>query len=350
MASGSVLDVVQDLGGIHAQLFSAAELALWARLQHMPPDAVQEALWERRSLVKTWAMRGTLHLVASVDFPLLVAALRTRQRYLEPAWLTYQGVTRDEIEAITQGVRLALDGQCLTREQLAFEVARQTHAAHLEDKLRSGWGDLLKPAAYQGYLCFGPSQGRNVTFVRPDQWLGTSQEYETEEALRAVIRRYLAAYGPATPEDFARWWGMKPREARILFHQLGDTLTTVDVEGWKAWMLTTVVEQIQTLSFRQSVQLLPGFDPYVVALFHHKTSLLPEMFQGRVYRTAGWVSPVLLVNGRIAGVWHYEKRGQRVMAQMEPFRVLDPGVTQTIQEEVNRLGAFLGAPIEVIYS
>lgn len=163
---------------------------------------------------------------------------------MEPAWLNYQGVTRDKSEAVTEGVRAALDGRSLTREQLAAEAARVTHTSHPQDKLRSGWDDLLKSAAYRGYLCFGPSQVRTVTFACPDQWFSSWREYDSAEALATAAREYLAAYGPAPPEDFSRWWRMKPREARKLFQQLGEDFTTVEVEGWTAWMLAMVVKRM----------------------------------------------------------------------------------------------------------
>ena len=68
-------------------------------------------------------------------------------------------------------VAKALDGEALTREELAAEVARITKSPGLADKLLGSWGSTLKPATYQGKLCFGPDRGRNVTFVRPDRWL-----------------------------------------------------------------------------------------------------------------------------------------------------------------------------------
>ena len=104
--------------------------------------------------------------------------------------LKYLGLTLDDMEAIITGTRDALDGQCLTREELADAVAEKTGKPQLREKMRSGWGSLLKPAAYHGYLCFGPNRGTNVTFVRPDQWIGAWQEYDPQEALLEVARRH----------------------------------------------------------------------------------------------------------------------------------------------------------------
>ncbi|HEU5200460.1 MAG TPA: winged helix DNA-binding domain-containing protein [Ktedonobacterales bacterium] len=345
-----LLEVANDLIGIQAQVLSSAELALWARVQDMPPDALSNALWKQRVLIKTWAMRGALHLFTAAEFPLVAATLRTRQP-ITAAWLKYYQLSTEEPMVIINGVRSALDGRCLTREQLAAEVARITGLSRLEEVLRSGWGDLLKPAAYQGYLCFGPNQERNVTFVRPDQWLGSWEEYDSDEALTTIIRRYLAAYGPATYQDFAHWWGMRSfPKVRAAFQRLGAEAIEVSVEGRNAWALASMVEQIDDLPPAPAVRLLPGFDTYTIGALPHIEYLLPGPLKDRISRTSGWISPVLLVAGRMAGVWRHEKRGQRVMMQIDPFLPLDAAVKKSIQEEADRLGVFLGAPVEVTYT
>ncbi|MFN8374344.1 MAG: crosslink repair DNA glycosylase YcaQ family protein [Anaerolineae bacterium] len=105
-------------------------------------------------------MRGTLHLMLAEDLPLYVAASSsTRDSYTKPAWLKYHGVTLDEIRAIIAAVPEVLDGRVLTREELADAIATATHSPHIRELLLSGWGALLKPAAYHGYLCFGPESG-----------------------------------------------------------------------------------------------------------------------------------------------------------------------------------------------
>src|ERR1044071_2394894 len=97
----------------------------------------------------------------------------------------------------------------------------------------------LGEAALQGDLCYGPPQGTQVTFVRPDQWLGSEgteivhRDLTSEEALAEVFRRYLRAYGPATPHDFAQWFYLPPRVARDLATRLQDELQEVAVESYR---------------------------------------------------------------------------------------------------------------------
>lgn len=190
------LDTTSTTCGRHAHVRSSAELTLWARTDGLPPGTVERALWHDRTLVKTWAMRGTLHLLAVSDLPFYVAAQGAlKPRHHADAWQRYYGVTSDEAEAKRAAIRAALDGQQLTREELADAVARHTGAAHLAEKLRGGFGDLLKPAAFRGDLCFAPTSGKRVRFVRPDPFLpdrpsGALPDPET--AMAEVLRRYLA--------------------------------------------------------------------------------------------------------------------------------------------------------------
>src|SRR5262249_31623022 len=80
-APGEFMRVVSDICGLHAQLRSSAELSLWARIDGLTRDAVSEALWQHRALVKLWAMRGTLHLLPSAELGLWLAALGTQSKH-----------------------------------------------------------------------------------------------------------------------------------------------------------------------------------------------------------------------------------------------------------------------------
>src|SRR5262249_22078045 len=110
-----LLEVAGDLIGIQAQVLSSAELALWARVQSLPPGTLATLLWEKRSLVKTWSMRGTLHLFVASEFPQIAAALRNRY-HITGAWLKYLDIpSKEVVMTIMLGIQSALDGRSLTR-------------------------------------------------------------------------------------------------------------------------------------------------------------------------------------------------------------------------------------------
>ena len=344
-----MLAVASRLCGLHAQLMSSAELTLWARVEDLDREAVQRALWKDRTLVKTWAMRGTLHLLPADELPLWHAALGTSPRYLRAkAWQKYLGITLDELQRLTEAIGAALEGKVMTREELCREVVRLTGSAAFGAKLaESSWGTVLKPAAFTGRLCFGPSLGQRVRFTRPDTWLSAKAKPVDPHAARATIaRRFLAAYGPATYHDLARWWnGGGITTARQWIAALGDEVAAVDLEGTPAWMLASHAREALSLIPARSVRLLPGFDQYVIGASYHAAHLLPGDFRARVYRPQGWISPVLLVNGRMHGTWRYVLKGSRVEVVVEPLVTMPAWVRRAAAQEAEHLSAFLGGAL-----
>ena len=199
LGSRSLRRVAKDLGGIQAQVHSAAELQCAMRVEGLAPDALDRALYKSKTLVKTWMMRGTVHYLDADDLPVWVSASATRRTWNKPYWQKAFGLSAKDVEAAIEIIPKALNGACLTREAVADEVHRITGNAALDELMRAGWGSILKIVAAEGGLCFGPSEGRNVTFTRPDQWL---REWRapppTEAAIKEGCQRHLASHGPAT--------------------------------------------------------------------------------------------------------------------------------------------------------
>ena len=336
--------MVTDISGLHAQVMSSAELAAAVRVDGLAPGTVATALWSDRSLVKTWAMRGTLHLLTAGDYPLYAAALSNRRFDLDGPWLKYHGLLASDVPALVDAVSAALDGRQLTREELGGEVVRRLGDSKWEALLASGWGAVLKPVAFQGRLCFGPSDGNRVTFVRPDQWIGPFERLDPVESLTEIARRFLTAYGPARVEEFARWWGVQPKAVRPVL-KVDHGFVQVEVEGAKpAWTVpqATVVDDGTPV-----VRLLPSFDPYTVAVRHNGQRPITGAEKDLVYRKAGWISPVLVVDGEIAGVWEHKEEKGRLSVRISPFARVSPAVADLATVEAERLATYLGLPADI---
>jgi Winged helix DNA-binding domain len=347
-----MLKMASELCGLHAQVMSSAELTLWARVEGLGPDAVKKALWEDRSLVKLWAMRGTLHLLTAADYPTWQAALSTYDHYRRPSWSKYFGVTQPELGRLIRAVALALEDRALTREELADEVGRRTRSRKLGDTLRESWGAVLKPCSFQGVLCFAPSDGQRVRFTNPGSWLDLDdRRLDPAKAVSEVFRRFLETYGPVSREELARWWyGVSPAGAEKTVRASSDEVTQVDVDGTKAWMLTDHLDGLRSATPTKTVRLLPAFDQYVVGSTKHAVDLMPGDFRDRVHRKAGWVSPVLAVDGRIEGIWSHERMGKQLSVTIEPFAEPPPWARKGAEAEAERLAAFLGGSLELTWS
>jgi Winged helix DNA-binding domain len=338
------VDVCGAICGLHAQLLSSAELSLLARVETLEPGAVRRALWEERTLVKAWAMRGTLHLLPSAEYGLWQAALSTYGHYLRPSWMKAFGITLPELQRLVSAIGEALEARPLTRDELAREVLRKTRSKKLGQRVLWSWGTLLKPACYRGVLCFGPSTGQNVRFTRPDRFLPPYAKHEPREAIAGITRRFLSAYGPATRDDYSRWWGCTAAEARRRIESLSDAVT-VNVDGEPAYALRRDVARMSAPS--RSVRLLPAFDPYIIAASRHASRLMRGDFRARVYRAQGWLSPVLLVEGAMEGVWRAEKRGRTVHVRLQPFSRIARWARSAAEAEAERVALFLGSAADV---
>jgi uncharacterized protein YcaQ len=187
--------------------------------------------------------------------------------------------------------------------------------------------------------------------VRADQWAGAWTDPDPEEALAEVLRRYLAAYGPATHQDFARWFWLKPAEARRVMESLAAELEEVEVDGHRAWILASDTSHTWP-SGEGSLRLLPQYDCYVLGAVP-RDRVVPEAARKRIAahgrgRFEGAVGlPVLLVDGVVAGMWERHTRGKRTELKVESFVQLTPSQREQLDAEAARVGRFFGAEVSL---
>jgi Winged helix DNA-binding domain len=340
-----VARVVGRLCGVQAQVASSAELAVRVRRQSSRPGDVSRALSQGR-LIKTWAMRGALHLLTPEEAGAFLSLMATGRSWERPSWQRYFGVTPKHLEALRLAVREALDGRNLTREELVAAIVRQRGLRHVGEQLRSSWGTLLKPLAWQGELCHGPSQGNRVTFMRPadasSRWAGVPHP---EQAAPVAVVAYLRAHGPATSDAFGNWlsggWFGK-RQLRAWFDALGDRLAEVDVEGERAHVLAEDLDELASTGPTSAVRLLPGFDQYVLGPGTADAHVVPAARRSAVSRQAGWISPVVVSGGVVSGTW--ELAGDRV--DVAWFREAGRAPRKALEAEAQRLSSIVGRGLQ----
>jgi hypothetical protein len=340
--------VVREVGGIHAQMMSAAEVSIGVRMAGVTREDVRAELWQRRSLVKTYGLRGTVHLFPADEAPLWAAALRAHPGAGEARRLAQREVDPERLKAIVAAIGAALDGRRLTREELGAEVTRRTGPWAMDPVSPSfggqapRWQNALGAAANAGLLCFGPAQGNKVTFTRADQWLGGWEEMDGATALQEIFRRYLSAYGPATTRDFAQWFGIPPRDAADLPRRLADEVEEVEVEGWRAWLLAGESEELWPEA-QNEVQLLPHFDCYAIGC-HPRERLVPPEWRARglAQGSIGHL-PLVIIGGVVAGVWSLRRKGKRAEIHVETSHELHAPQRHDLEEVAARIGEFMQA-------
>jgi len=351
VCANRLVDIVRDLGGVHAQVQASAELQLAARVDGINQGDIREALWERRSLVKAWTLRGTLHLHPADELALWYAARRAvagaspdgserLEAWRDPAGVLHPPLGHDDVKMVRAAVWDALDGRCMLREELAEKVVERVGPGPRQ-RLLSGFAFFL------GELCQGPPHGTKVTFVRPDQWIDGWQEVDERDALLEVCRRYVRTYGPARSDDFREWFApraLRPAQAHALFDVLRDELEEIDVEGHRAHVLAgdTVFPKLQP-----SLRLLPEYDVYIMG-FREREHLVsgPVREQVAAHARGRYEGPAgvrfVIIDGVTAGLWERKKRGKRIELQVTPARKLTPAQRAELHGEAERIGRFVG--------
>jgi hypothetical protein len=344
--SGSLASVCADVGGIQAQVMSAAELSLWTRRRSTGQDDVKNALWLQRALVKTTSMRRTLHLLPARDFQVYIAAMRDWSMSQTSNLLRRIGASAKHADAMVAVVMDALADGPKTQQDLLAR-AKVNAPKGMRVWLRYTWS-AMRPAIVEGLIVYGPSRGAETTFVRVDQWLPKQTPVDAGTARAELARRFMHAFGPATHRDFTKWSGLPTGVTKAAFETLGDALTPVRVEGEASFVLKEDLPELSAVRLDRSPKLLPSFDTFLLA---HQTKhhLVDPRFYKRVYRNQGWLSPVVLVGGRIVAVWFLEERAKGFTVDVQPFGSIDAKIRRGITGEAEALGRFLGARCDVTY-
>jgi hypothetical protein len=299
-------------------------------------------------LVKTYGPRGTVHLLPARELAMWTGALSA----LPLAASSYpEGVrlTPEQTEEIIEAVAVVLNEAELTADELTEALVDRVGpwaGEMIEGGFQSmwpRWRQAIQTAAHRGALCFGPNRDRKVTYTNPRSWLPGFQPADGQTALAGVVRYYLHAYGPATPQQFAQWLATPRRWATELFDSLAGKLQQVEVAGVLAWVAAG--DATMPAATPQGVRLLPYFDAYTVGC-HPREWVFPGPAAQRALAggQAGNV-PVLLVDGVVAGVWQQRRSGRKLVLTVEPFNRLTAEQHRELDGQVERIGEIMeGTP------
>ena len=340
----AVARLVRHLCGIQAQDPSAAILAVRPRTEGVTALDVENARLTDRSFVRTWCMRGTLHLVATDDVgwqlallaPTIIRKSRRRSAQLGLSEETY-GRAMDAIREV-----LGVDGP-LIRGVLAEKLAQRDIPV-----AGQAIAYIVRRAALEGIVCLGPDQGPEPTYVLFDEWVtADSSGLDKETALGELVVRYLSAFGPAGVEDFAAWSGLGIRESRSGFATVTDRLVEFHYGDGRVWMphesgTTSAVERGDPAR----AILLPAFDPTMLG-YRDRSWVVPSDCDREVNRGGGMIRPVVLADGIAAGTWRLMRRTRDVTVTVTPFEPLDAAIIPALEEEGRDLSRFLDAPVRL---
>jgi Winged helix DNA-binding domain len=304
----------------------------------MTEDRVDRARLRDRSIVWTWAMRGTLHLIPSDVLgwlvPLTMESGVTQARRRLPEL----GIPADPERAVRAVHRMLDRDGPLTRREIEQRLRR---AGYRPEGYAAPY--LVWLGTPRHIVVFGPDRDGEKTYVLSRDWVGRSEALDRQSALAELAGRYLAAHGPATPADLAFWAGIRAAEARRGWKAIEDRLEEVETTRGPMWRLRSHRSEAP----RGIVRLLPSFDEYLLGWKDRFYVADPSTWR-RVNPGAGWYHPTVVADGRAIGTWKTEKRKGGIALRVRGFSTVPPALRRKFREEGHDVGRYLRRPVDVV--
>ena len=348
---GEAMNVVDDILGLNAQGALNFQISLWNRVTDLDPGFIPKALFEDRSLVRSWFMRDTVHIIPSERFPLFRRALEPGLMKEWNRWTVKTGrkKTPDSWDPLYPLVLEALDGGPLALNQILERLGWSGSDA--KGRLHR----LIREMSLRGTVCHARSSGpwyhnTEHTFARVDRWLPEADldSVTEEEAAAGLAEMYLRVYGPASISDFAYWTGMRVQDARPIFESLSGPVTEVTVKDQKGKLLI-LERDLRAIPDEGGgprwARLLPEFDALVMG-HRDKTRFLDPAVKSSVFLPLADVAATIVVDGRVDGVWKMRKKGKKWELELSPFKDFSDEEKELVGGEVEGLRRFTGFEIE----
>jgi hypothetical protein len=311
--------VTERVAGLQAQELAPPFIGLWTRLAGFEREQLKRAL-ARRTAVRATLMRGTIHIVSARDYSYLAPATLPMIRRL---WRSYQR-DREHVPNVEE----------LTRQALDFAAEPRTNAEMNELLGENAWWRVRREALFVNSPGDEPwAFGRARRYVTASAWL--DRPLADEEAGRAhLVRRYLAAFGPAGTDDLSTWSGLSFAELRPTLERLR-LRRFCDERG--RLLLDVLPGPLPDPGTPAPPRLVPAFDNLILA-HADRTRVMPDEYR-RVVSRGGVVDPVVLVDGFVVGRWQLV-RGH---VEIEPFEPISRAAERELRREADALAAFAAA-------
>lgn len=328
-------EVARWFGAVQAQEYLGSLWALGVRIPGATETDIERAIEEGR-IVRTWPMRGTIHFVSAEDAKWMLELLTPRVISLHAGHYRELGLDEAAFERGEEIIHEALRGG---RAMMRKDLMAHLDSAGVSTKNQRGY-HVLGHLAQKGFICFGPREGKQPTFVLLDEWAPKQRTLDREEALAELAGRYFQSHGPATIHDFAWWSGLRIADARAALEGVRPRLTREEIDGRTYWS----PESASPMNVESpAIHLLPPFDEYTVAYKDRSAVLDPA----RKKETEHGLTNTIVLDGRIVGAWKRKLEKDRVVVTPNLLAPIGRAEKDALTEAAHRYGAFLGKPVEV---
>lgn len=327
--------VLTWMGAIQGQDYPGAKWSLGLRVPGSTDADVEQAIVDK-VIVRTWVMRGTLHLMPGVDVRWLVDLLGAR--LIRQSATRYRELELDEAtmqRSNTILVNALAGGKQRTRKDLLALLEAQGISTAGQRGIH-----LLQRASLDGLICQGTVVRNNPLFMRVDEALPGARSLPRDEALAVLAQRYFSSRGPATVQDFGWWLGLPMADARAGLEAVKAQLVEVIIDGVSYWLSPVTVPAAEG-----TVYTPPGFDEYLLGYKDRDAVLDPRHAQKVCPGKNGVFFPTMVIDGRVVGVWKRSLKKGQVVIDPQPFAALSEADHAVFTAAIQRFGDFLGLPV-----
>jgi hypothetical protein len=332
----SPVEAVRWMLAMQAQDLPGAKWSVGLRAP-LAGEAAVETSFGSGEIVRSWPMRGTLHLVPAEDLGWMLELTAPRAIRSAASRRAAIGITETEVERAREiAVASLTGGRALTRNAILASIA----AGGVSTEGQRGY-HILWYLAQTGTLVLGAAQGRQQTFTLLDEWVRAPRRLERDEALGELAFRYFRSHGPATARDLARWSGLTMADVQRGLTVSGGLLTALELDGLRYHLAPETLAPAPTAA---RVHLLPGFDEYLLGYGDRSAALASENSAAVVPGGNGMFKPTVVADGEIAGTWRRTRIGGEVLIEPLLWNPLRGKLRDALVEAAGAYGAFLGRP------
>lgn len=326
-------EVVAWHGAMQAQDYTHAKWAVGLRLPNATDQTIEQAI-DAGTIVRTHILRPTWHLVAAADVRWMMRLTAPQINIQNGAMQRDLGLDAATFRRTNDLIVKALEGgQQLTRQELAEAIEQAGIPANSSRMVH-----IMYYAELEALVCNGSRRGKEQTYALLDERIPPTPMLERDEALAELARRYFTSHAPATVQDFTWWSGLKVGDAKAGLEMIKSDLVSMHLEHLTYWMPkdTAIPTNIET-----AVHLLPAFDEYTISYKERGAALDPSQATQAITGN-GIFKPIVVVDGRVAGVWSRTEKRTSVVIEQQLFTALDEGETERVSQAAKRFGVFLG--------
>ncbi len=336
--SEDVVQIVKDVGGLHATSSKTPYLSLFSRMRKFSREILDEELYKKRNLGKIRYIRKTVFILPKETISAAFVATRSLVEPTSEQYSKFLGISEKQYETISRRIMKILEGRGMTTKDCKKELGTALNIS-----------PIVNLMCDKGLLIRGEPQGGWKSNIHtyylfreyfPDVDLKAIDE---GEARRLVVEQYLASFGPATGNDVAWWTGFPKGQIRQIITGLQDKVSSIRIPDTEAEYLVLSSDRSSLIHMKTPknpvINMLPGLDPYLMG-YKDRERYLSSKYYNYVFDRSGNTTSTILVNGEVIGIWDFADKHEPLI-KLFLFEGVKESLLKDIHFAAKKIGEFI---------